>query len=82
MSEVGVDVSGNIRQQLTPEMVAAADKVILVVDERDPLPDYVIDNPKVIKWEVLDPKGQSLEFTRQVRDQIHSFVKGLLAHQL
>lgn len=74
MNEVGIDVSGNIRQQLTPEMVAAADKVILVVDERDPLPDYVIDNPKVMKWEVLDPKGQSLEFTRQVRDQIRKYV--------
>jgi protein-tyrosine-phosphatase len=58
-------------------MVNAADKVILVVDERDPLPEYVIDNPKVMKWDVLDPKSQSLEFTRKVRDQIHAFVKDL-----
>jgi protein-tyrosine-phosphatase len=75
MNEVGIDVSRNIRRQLTPEMVDHADKVILVVDERDPLPEYVINNPKVIKWEVLDPKGQSLEFTRQVRDQIHEHVR-------
>jgi arsenate reductase len=78
MNEVGVDVSGNIRRQLTQEMVDYADKVILVVDERDPLPEYVINNPKVIKWDVLDPKGQSLEFIRNVRDQIHLHVKALV----
>ncbi len=79
MKEVGVDVSKNFRTQITEEMANDADRIILVVDERDPIPDYLVNNPKVEKWDVLDPKGQSLEFTRQVRDQINIFVKDLVA---
>jgi protein-tyrosine-phosphatase len=78
MKEVGVDVSKNFRTQITEEMANDADRIILVVDERDPIPEYLVNNPKVEKWDVLDPKGQSLEFTRQVRDQIGVFVKGLV----
>jgi protein-tyrosine-phosphatase len=75
MNEIGIDMTQNIRQNITPEMAEWADKIILVVDERDPIPDYLVTNPKVIKWDVLDPKGQSLEFTRDVRDQIIGLVK-------
>jgi arsenate reductase (thioredoxin) len=75
MSEEGIDVSGNIRRQVTEEMANSASKIVLVVDECDPVPDYLVDNQKVVKWDVLDPKGQSLEFTRNVKDQIKDLVK-------
>lgn len=78
MREEGVDISGNIRNQVTKEMADSADKIVLVVDERDPIPEYLVNNPKVIKWDVLDPKGQSLEFTREVRDQIKGLIKDFL----
>lgn len=77
MNEIGIDVSKNIRKQITEDMVASADMVILVVDEHDPLPEYVVNNTKVTTWNVPDPKGQSLEFTRSVRDEIHEHVKEL-----
>lgn len=70
MKEIGIDVSNNIRNQVTKEMAASADKIVLVVDDKDPIPDYLENNNKVIRFDVLDPKGQSLEFTRNVRDQI------------
>ncbi|MFA6437070.1 MAG: low molecular weight phosphatase family protein [Candidatus Paceibacterota bacterium] len=78
MKEDGLDISKNIRKQLTKEMADSADKIIFTVDERDPIPDYLIGNPKVIKWHVIDPKGQSLEFTRKSRDQIKELIKDLI----
>lgn len=77
MKEEGIDISNNVRKQVTEEMVKSVDKVILVVDDRDPIPDY-IDLNTAIRWDVLDPKGQSLEFTRDTKEQIKSHIKDLI----
>jgi protein-tyrosine-phosphatase len=77
MKEEGVDVSNNIRKQVTEEMVKEADKVILVVDDRDPIPDY-IDLNTAIRWDVLDPKDQTLEFTRDTKEQIKAHIRALI----
>ena len=69
-----ISISKNIRKQITKEMIDSFDKIILVMDNRDLIPDYLVDNPKVIRWDVLDPKGQSLEFTRQIKDQIKDLI--------
>ncbi len=74
MHEIGIDVTQNIRRNVTESMVTNADKVILVVDEHDPIPEYLFNNPKVTRWDVLDPKGKDLEFTRNVRNQISDLV--------
>ncbi len=74
MEEEGIDVSKNISKQITEDMTNTADKIILVVDDRDPIPEYLLNNPKVIKWDVLDPKGQTLEFTRETREQIKNLI--------
>lgn len=78
MKEIDIDISKNIRNQVTEDMANSADKIILVVDENDSIPDYLINNTKVLRWNVLDPKGQSLEFTRKIRDQIFVHVKELI----
>lgn len=78
MNEVGIDISKNVRKQLTEKMVDRADKVILTVDDNDPLPEYVLNNPKVIRWNVLDPKNQSLEFTRNTRDQLDGLIRDFI----
>jgi len=78
MKEEGIDVSENIRKQMTESMAADADKIILVVDETDPVPDYLLNNDKVTKWIILDPKGTDLDFHRKVRDQIKDNIRSLL----
>lgn len=78
MNEEGIDMSKNIRNQVTPEMADNADKIIMIIDDLDPVPDYLIDNAKVERWDVLDPKGQSLEFTRDVKNQIKNLVEGFV----
>lgn len=77
MKEEGLDVSKEIRTQIDEKMAGEADKIILAVDESDYLPDYLINNPKVTNWEVADPKGKSLEETRNIKDRIKELIFGL-----
>jgi len=76
MSELGYDLSKNTRKQLTPEMVKEADKII-VMTEKENLQDY-IDMSKVVFWKIDDAKNKSLEFHRQIRDQIKRLVEKLV----
>ncbi len=50
---------GLFRKQITKEMVAKADKIILMTQEA--LPAYLADSPKVSDWDIDDPRGQGLE---------------------
>lgn len=74
MKEEGIDISNNIRTQLTPEMVDWADKIFMITDADDPIPDYLKDSAKTTHWELPNPKGQSLEFYRDVRDKIKQLI--------
>ena len=74
IKEEGVDVSQNHRNQLTKEMFDTADKVFLVVDDNDPIPDFVIGSNKVNRWNVPDPRGTTLERHREILKQIKDFV--------
>ena len=74
MKEEDVDVSGNIRNQLTPEMVSWADKIFMITDENDPVPNYLGESEKVIHWELPDVKNTSLEFHREVKDKIKKLI--------
>ena len=78
MREDGIDISKNIRKQLTKEMANSSDRIILAVDENDSLPGYLLNNTKVTRWNVIDPKGQSVGFTRNVRDQIKDLIDQLI----
>jgi arsenate reductase (thioredoxin) len=75
MNEEGIDVSTSVRNQLTEQMVENADKVITIIEDEEQLPEYLQKSPKLIRWNVPDPKGKDLEFTRNVRDQIKDLIK-------
>ena len=79
MQEIDVDISEKTREEVTPEMISWADKVFLVLNsERDPIPEFVINHSDVTAWKTLDVKGKSIDFTRQVRDEIKRKVKNLV----
>ncbi len=80
MKEEGLDISANIRKQLTQEMATVADRIILTIDENDPVPDYLVNNPKVEIWNIPDPKGLDLEATSKIRDLIKVKVKDLVSN--
>lgn len=77
MKEVGLDITDNKRKNITSDLVENSDTVI-VMAERDTLPEYLINNPKVIYWEVENPKGQTYEKTCEIRDKISQLVEDLL----
>jgi len=54
MNEEGLDISSEQRNQLTPELVGAAYKAI-VMAQRDSWPDYLMEGGKVVFWEISDP---------------------------
>ncbi len=76
----GVDISDRERQQLTPEMVHAADLVILIV-EKDRWPDYLQEGGKVVFWDIADAHRQDDSFAydvwKQVQDRVEQLVKEL-----
>ena len=73
MNEEGLDISSEQRNQLTPELVDAADKVI-VMAQRDSWPDYLVEGGKVVFWEISDPVNVPRETAQSIMDQ----TKGLL----
>lgn len=77
MQEEGIDVSGNIRKQLTEEMVENADKVVVIMEHTESLPEYLAQSLKLIRWSVPDPKGKDVEFTREVKNQIKKLIEEL-----
>jgi arsenate reductase len=77
MNEIGIDISNNIRTQLTPNMLEDFDKVV-VMAEPEITPNYLIKSPKYVYWKVDDPLGSSLENTRKTRDEIKEKVFSLL----
>ena len=77
MAEERLDLSENTRKQVTPAMVDAADKVIVMAD-RDTLPDYVLSSEKVVFWELQDTLEASYQFVRGIKDKIAQRVHDLV----
>lgn len=76
MDEIGIDLRPYVRTQLQPEMLEGMDRIV-VMAEPENIPEWLSLHPKMIYWEVEDPKGQTLERTREIRDQIKGLVKSL-----
>ena len=77
MKEVGIDVSQNVRNQFTPEMLKEADKVV-VMSEPENTPSFLSQSEKAIFWNIPDTYNQNLEFVRGVRDQLKILVSDLI----
>lgn len=75
MREVGIDLSNAKPQKLTPELAQGAELLITMGcgDECPYVPGLKRDD-----WPLPDPKGQPIEFVRQIRDQIRRRVEALL----
>jgi protein-tyrosine-phosphatase len=79
MKESGFDLSSNKRTQVTPEMLEEFDRIVVTV-ERTVAPEFLVLNQKAEFWDVQDPFKRSLEFTRNVRDEIRRLVDDLVRH--
>jgi protein-tyrosine-phosphatase len=75
MAEVGIDISSEIPQPWSDEIVRAAD-VVVTMGCGDACP--VFPGKRYIDWETDDPAGKSLEAVRPIRDEIGLRVNALL----
>ena len=75
MREIGIDLSKAKPQKLTDELARSADVLVTMgCGEQCPY----VPGLRVMDWRIPDPKGQPVERVREIRDQIHEQVKGLL----
>ena len=78
MNEVGIDISKQKSKDLTEDMIRNSDKIInMGCMDKSFCPTLFI--PKVIEWGIEDPKGESIEKVREIRDEIEERVKELAA---
>lgn len=76
MNEVGIDISSNRPKKLIMEMLDKADKVITMgCGAENVCPATFVETED---WELEDPKGQSIEKIREIRDQIKTRVEKLI----
>ncbi len=76
MAEVGVDISAELPQPWSDEIVRAAD-VVVTMGCGDACP--VFPGKRYVDWELDDPAGKSVDDVRPIRDDIESRVRGLLS---
>ena len=73
MNEIGIDISNNVRTQVTPELASLASHII-VMAEPDTVPDWLRTDPKTELWTVPDPKGTSAEGHTAIREEIRKLL--------
>ena len=76
MREVGIDLAGASTARLTPELAAQVQVLVTMGcgDECPYVPGATRDD-----WPLEDPKGKPIERVREIRDQIESRVRNLVA---
>jgi len=78
MEEIGLPIGDSLRKNVTTSMIQNADRIVVIYDENDPIPEEVSNSGKVTFWKVSDPKGQSYEFTKSVREELEKKIKDLV----
>jgi protein-tyrosine-phosphatase len=79
MSEEGIDVSKVIRKQLTEKMVEESDKIVVILEDHEEVPEFLKVSSKMERWSIPDPKGTDLEFNRKVREAIKERIEKWVA---
>jgi protein-tyrosine-phosphatase len=78
MKEVGIDISKQKSKELTDEMIRECDNVVnMGCMDKNFCPTTWL--PKVIEWNLEDPKGKPIEKVREIRDEIEKRTKKLAA---
>jgi glycerol uptake facilitator-like aquaporin/protein-tyrosine-phosphatase len=78
MREIGVDLATAKPQKLTEELARGA-SVLVIMGCGESCP--FVAGLRIIDWALPDPKGQSLDAVRAIRDEIHERVKSLLQNE-
>lgn len=75
--ELGIDVGEKERRQLLPEMIDAADLVV-VIAEREQWPRYLKEGGKILFWDIPDPAGMADDLADEVYRDVQRRVELLV----
>jgi glycerol uptake facilitator-like aquaporin/protein-tyrosine-phosphatase len=76
MQEVGLDLANARPRRLTPDVAATA-RYLITMGCREECP--FVPDARLEDWPIDDPKGQSLEQVRAIRDEVRRRVEKLIA---
>ena len=79
MAEEGIDITAEVPTILTTESVAESD-VVITMGCGDACP--IFPGKRYEDWELVDPKGKSIDEVRPIRDDIKARIQVLLAELL
>jgi len=69
MKEIGIDISTQKSKELSDEMIKNSHHIVnMGCMDKSFYPTIFL--PKVIEWNLEDPKGKSIEKIREIRDEI------------
>ena len=69
MKEFGLDIGSSTQTQLDRSKARDFDTLIIMA-ERETVPDWLLNDKRVVWWTVEDPKGKDIATTRAIRDEI------------
>ena len=74
MKEAGIDISNHKAKGISEEMIRNSNQAInMGCMDKSICPSAII--PKMIDWDIEDPKDKPIEEVRQIRDQIEQKIK-------
>ena len=78
MKKEGIDISENVRTNVTPKMIKKYDKII-VMAEPETVPEYLSKSNKIEVWDIKDPKGMDdagyEKIISKIKNKIKEFLK-------
>jgi arsenate reductase len=74
LREVDIDAADHVPHRLDGDDVRWADVVVATCDDACP----VVPGKRYVNWQLLDPKGRSLDEVRELREEIESRVRQLV----
>jgi arsenate reductase (thioredoxin) len=78
MREVGIDISTQKSKEMSEEMMRNSEPIVnMGCMDKSFCPTIFL--PKVIEWNLPDPKGKPIEEVREIRDEIEKRVKELVS---
>ncbi len=77
MAEEGIDISHQTCKLVTEDMVNAADTVY-VMTFKDDLPNYILNSPKTVYWDIDDPYDMPIDQVRDIQQQVKAHVQSII----
>ncbi|MCV0409289.1 arsenate reductase ArsC [Nitrosopumilus sp.] len=78
MNEVGIDMSTHRAKGISEDMIRTSTKAVnMGCMNKEVCPTAMI--PKMLEWNIEDPKDKPIEKVREIRDQIEQKIKELIS---